>query len=240
MKVSDVVDAFNNGQFLTRSFHKTPTQTTAQGIWYDLSMAPGTPPAQYYSSTILTASALYQSTDGGINHGPNPPSGYYKYMNKILLQTGSATAAPLSVQFMDYLAYYPGIPMDTGSQSLTTNITIPRQTNGRGIQMMLIEQFPYAASPQAQGFVTYVNQDGNTSVTPTFTCNTQVTFGTVATSAVSTAGAVGRFLSLASGDSGVRYPTSIEFTVGDIGVCALVLVNPLFWCNLLTFSAFSA
>lgn len=223
--VSDITQAYASGQSLYRSWNKAPTQTTASGIWFDLSMSPGNPAAQYYFATPLTATALARSTDGGLDHGPNV-SPNKKYLHKLLVHTVLATAVPLTLELMDYLMFYPGIAMDVGTQTLTTNITLPRYPTGAGVMMMAIEQNPYVGSAQFR--VTYTNQDGVAGrVTPTFTCNTQTVAGTVATSAATRAGACGRFLSLASGDSGVRSIDSVEFLSSDVGLLALVLVKPL-------------
>lgn len=229
MNIRHVQEAYEAGQWRLRSFSKLPSQTTASGIWFDLSMSPGNPAAQYYFAAPLAAAALARSTDGGIDHGPNLDSGYKKYLHKVLTQIVTATAAPLSFVLMDYLMYYPGIAMDIGSQALTTGISLPRQTTGsegRGVQIMAIEQNPYVGG--AQFFVTYTNQDGVAGrVSGTVTCNTQVSAGTVATSAPATAGCAGPFLPLQAGDSGVRSIEAIEFLTADVGLICLVLVNPL-------------
>lgn len=229
MRVADLVAAYEAGQTHFRSFSKNVSQTTGAGIWFDLSMSPGNPVPQYYFATPLTAIALARSTDGGLDHGPNPPAGYRKYLSRFLLQ--NAIAAPVAVEILDYLMYYPGIGMDEGPIALTTNISLPRQTagrEGRSVQVMAIEQNPYASAPAAQFFLTYTNQDGVAGqVTPTVTCNAQLVAGTLATSALATAGCAGRFVPLARGDSGVRSIQSIEFVVGDVGLLCLVLVKPI-------------
>lgn len=222
----EIEAAYREGRRLFRSWSKAPTQTTASGIWFDLSMSPGNPFAQYYFATPLTATALKRSTDGGLDHGPDLGTGYQKFLHRFEIQTITATAAPLTLEILDYLAFYPGVAMDVGTQTLTTNITIPRQTNGRGVQMMVIEQNPYIGDAQFQ--VTYRNQDGvSGQKTPVVTCNTQIAAGTIATSATAQVGATGRFLPLASGDSGVQYPESIEFFSSDVGLLAIVLVAPV-------------
>jgi hypothetical protein len=190
-------------------------------------MCSGNPIAQYYSGVTLTSTALKRSTDVGLNHGQPVTSAYKKFLHKVDLQVVSATAAPLTLELMDYLMFYGGISMDAGVQSMTNSISLPRWSTDRGIQMMLVELFPYAGSATCQ--VTYTNQDGVAGkVTPIVTLNTQAVFGTVATSAPTTAGAGGLFLPLEKGDSGVQSVQSIEFFgAGDVGVLALVLVKPL-------------
>lgn len=224
----EVAAAYDEGRTLYRSWSKAPTQTTASGIWFDLSMSPGNPPAQYYGGSPLVGALLKRSTDGGIDHGEDK-AGYTKHLHTLTVQTVTATAAPLTLQLMDYLAFWSGIGMDAGVQTFTTSQTVLdglRYGAADGAQMMLVEQFPYAGGATIQ--VTYKNQNNETKTTPVVTLNTQVTTGTVASSAPTTAGAGGLFLPLASGDSGVAYPESIEiFGAGDVGVLSLVMVKPL-------------
>lgn len=226
LKLADIEESYRLGQSLYRSWSKAPTQTTGAGIWFDLSMSPGNPPAQYYFASPLTAAAISRTTDLGLDHGPNPASGMKKYLHKVQVQTVLATAAPLTLELLDYLMYYPGVSMDTGVQLLTTSIDLPRYPDGKGVYIMAIEQNPYVGG--AQFAVTYTNQDGvGGRVTPTFTCNAQTVAGTVATSSLNTAGASGLFLALQSGDSGVQKIDSIEFFTSDVGLLALVLVKPI-------------
>ena len=165
-----------------------------------------------------------------MDHGPDS-SGYSKFVHKILLQTTTGAATPLALELLDYLLYYPGISMDVGPQSLINSVSLPRQTTGAvgsGVQIMAIEQSPYAAAPAASFFLTYTNSAGvSGQITPTVTCNSQLVSGTLAVSATATAGSTGRFIPLASGDSGVRSIESIEFVTGDVGLLALVLVKPI-------------
>lgn len=224
----EVARAYEEGRTLYRSWSKAPTQTTASGIWFDLSMSPGNPPAQYYGGSPLVGSLLKRSTDGGLDHGEDKP-GYTKHLHTLTVQTVTATAAPLTLQLMDYLAFWSGISMDAGVQSLTTSQAVldgMRYSAAEGAQMMLVEQFPYAGSADIQ--ITYRNQDDESVTTPVVRLNTQVTTGTVASSAPTTAGAGGLFMPLAHGDSGVAYPESVEiFGAGDVGVLSLVMVKPL-------------
>jgi len=231
--------AYAEGRTLYRSWSKAPTQATASGIWFDLSMSPGNPPAQYYGGSPLTGTLLKRSTDGGIDHGDDKP-GYTKHIHTITAQTVSATAAPLTLQLSDYLAFWSGIGMDAGVQSLTTSQEVIdglRYAPNEGMQMMLVEQFPYTGSADIQ--ITYTNQDGVAGkTTPVVRLNTQITTGTVASSAATTERAGGLFLPLARGDSGISYPTGVEiFGAGDVGVLSLVMVKPLASFNIYEITA---
>lgn len=63
--------AYSAGNHKVSSWRKAPTQTTAVGIWFDLSMSPGNPIPNYYAAAPLVFTALKQSTDYGLPHGGN-------------------------------------------------------------------------------------------------------------------------------------------------------------------------
>jgi len=225
MTYADIKSCYAEGRYHRGLFHRSVNQTTASGIAVDLSiLAGGNPPPQYFPGTPLTSVLMSRSTDGGLNHGENK-SPMKKYLHQLMLQTVLATAVPLSVQIYDYVAFYTGIGMDAGVQTFITNAQTTRYTSG--LQMMLVELFPYIGGATCQ--ITYRNDAGvSGKLSPVMTLNTQTTFGTIATDAPTSAGCHGRLIPLASGDSGVLYPESIEFFgVGDVGVLALVLVKPI-------------
>jgi hypothetical protein len=310
-------DAFDAGKTRVFSWRKVPTQTTASGIWFDLSMSPGNPVPNYYAATPLTSKRLAQSSDGGIFHGGmsspvtvtfaasdatgilmTTPSDYpsftkFRLSTTSTLPTGLAidtdyysirvsettsriatsllhaqqgvfipydpilgslgtgtrrllelpnstehlyrftaislttTAVPLPVILCDYLLYYPFVDMSvTDAQPMIVGETLSRYTDGAGVQIMAVE-----VASQVGGvsfFVTYTNSAGVAGrVTQTVTCNTQISIGTIITTAQATAGCIGPFLPLQSGDSGVRSIESITFLSGDVGLITLVLVKPL-------------
>lgn len=225
-----LTDAYDAGQFQITSWRKQPTQTTASGIWFDLSMSPGNPVPNYYAAAPIQAKVLARSTDYGINHGP-AVSPKTKHLKQLMAVSVTATAAPLPMILCDYLLYYPFVdmsisggefqPMDNGTASLT------RYTDGAGVQIMAVEVASQIGG--AQFYVTYTNSAGVAGrVTPTLTCNTQVVNGTLVTTAPATAGTAGPFLPLQDGDTGVRLIEGVTFLgAGDVGLITLVLVKPL-------------
>lgn len=225
-----IVDAYDAGRFKLSSWRKQPTQTTASGIWFDLSMSPGNPVPNYYAAAPLQAKVLARSSDYGIDHGP-AVAPMTKHLKQFMALTVTATAAPLPMILCDYLMYYPFVdmsvaggeyqPLDNGTASLT------RYTSGSGVQIMAVEVASQIGG--AKFYVTYTNQDGvEGRVTGTATCNTQVVNGTIITSAPETSGSVGPFLSLQAGDTGVRKIDGVTFLGGgDVGLITLVLVKPL-------------
>jgi hypothetical protein len=225
IRVSDLAASHLAGRTKFASFVKTPSQTTASGIWFDLSMSPGNPVPQYYFAAPLAAMPMARSTDGGLDHG-EAKAGLVKMLGNICLQIVTSTAVPLALRALDYLMFYPGIAMDVGIQDMTNVATLPRSSSGKGVQIMVVEQSSYVGGATFR--LEYTNSDGVAGrVTPNMVCNTQVVSGTLATSGPATADLPGPFVPLQSGDGGVRSIDRIEFLTGDVGLLALVLVKPV-------------
>ena len=228
--LGDMVDAQEAGRYLYRSYRKQPTQTTASGVWFDLSMSPGNPVPNYYIGAAGVFTSLKRSTDGGIDHGPNVNAlGYKKYLRKLLTQTSVATAAPLTLLLLDYIGFYGFIDESVaGEEQLLDNTVAPtRHTTAKNVQMMAVV---VAAQAGGQSFqVRYTNQDGVPDrVSQTCTMTTQVVNGTILTSLPAGSGYAGPFIPLQIGDTGVQSVQGVTINgVGDVGLFSLVLVKPI-------------
>lgn len=223
----ELIDAEEAGQATLFGWRKVPTQTTASGIWFDLSMSPGNPVPNFYAAAPLVGKALAQSTDGGLFHGAAPGGTMTKHLRRVMAMTVTTTAVPLPCILLDYLLYYPFVDMSiTDAQDMIVGDALPRYSTGAGVQIMAVE---VASQIGGVSFnVTYTNQDGVAGrVTPNVTCNTQTVNGTIITTAPATVGCAGPFLPLQAGDSGVRSIESCTFITGDVGLITLVLVKPL-------------
>ena len=223
--VADIAASYDAGRFKYSYWRKTPSQTTGSGIWFDLSMSTGNPVPNYYIGGIGAATALTRSNDGGLDHGPSvSPS--VKMLHKFLMMNQTATAVPLPFVVCDYLMFYPFIAQDAGDFPLTTGIALPRYPTGAGVQMMAV--VTNGGTGGAQFNVTYTNQAGVAGrVSSTVTCNTQSVAGTIITTAPATVRAIGPFIPLQAGDSGVRSVQTVTWLSSDVGLMALVLVKPL-------------
>lgn len=216
----------DEGRVLTRPWVKNPSIVTAAGIFIDLTMSGRYPAANYFTDgSPNTARALSRSVDGGLDHGEDKGAEYRKYLDLISIETKTAGAVPLSLIAADYLLYYPLVPMED-VQTLTNVVTLPRYASGLGVQIMLVEQFPYVGGGTCR--VTYTNSEGvGGRLSPIMTINTQTVLGTIATSAPTSAGCPGPFVPLMQGDGGVRSVESIQFFTADSGNLAVILVKPL-------------
>jgi len=223
----EIADAQDAGRYLYRSFRKQATQTTGSGIWFDLSMSPGNPVPNYYIGAAGAFTPLKRSTDGGIDHGPNQP-GAKKFLRRLMAQTVTATAAPLTLLLMDYIGFYGFIDESvTDEQPMDNTLPPTRYTDGRGVMLM-----PVVVAGQTGGqtfSVKYTNQDGVSGrVTPNMKMTTQAVNGTILTSLSAGNQYGGPFLPLQAGDSGVRFVESVTIGgVGDVGLFALVMVKPI-------------
>lgn len=226
--VRDVVDAENAGKTRFSEFVKTVTQTTTAGVWYDLTGAGGNPRAkQWFDAAPLTAAQIKQSTDGGIFHGASV-SPALKYLRMLRLACASATPLPMPVILCDALLYYPTIEDGTTDPQMMDNtLTLPRYTDGEGVQMMAVT---ISSRTGGQSFtVSYTNSDGTAGrTTPDVRQNAVAAPGTITTSATATANTSGGpFIPLQSGDSGVRSVESVTMSGADTGFFAIVLVKPI-------------
>lgn len=240
-----LVDAELNGKTQFFTFRKTPSQTTANGIWFDLSMSPGNPVPNYYAASPNIAVALAQSTDGGMYHG-GAVSPDVKYVKTLAVTTTTSTAVPMAMYLLDYLMFYPFVDMsDTTSTGivLTTNIALPRYPTGVGVQIMpvVVAAPSGAGNPQFQ--VEYYDTTDTLQMTPVHSCNTQVVNGTIVHSkpvgiAGEIAGSEAPFMTLSHGSKGVKRISRVFWLgSGDIGLVAFVLVKPVTQISIRTITA---
>jgi hypothetical protein len=230
--LTEVVQAQEDGQYLYASWRKQATQATGAGIWFDLSMSPGNPAPNYYIGSPNVFTPLKQSTDGGLRHGGNVNAlGKKKFLRKLMAQTVTTTAVPLSCVLMDYIGFYPFIDESVLDEQFMDNTVAPtRYADGRGVQLM-----PVVVAGQTGGqtfTVNYTNSDGVAGrITPAVTMSTQFVNGTILHSIQGNNAAYannGPFLPLQTGDSGVQSVQSVTIGgIGDVGLFSLVMVKPL-------------
>lgn len=224
--VASVVDAYDAGRVKISTWRKSPSQGTTQGAWFDLSMSPGNPVPNYYASSPYVSAVL--NGNEGIFHGANVSPGTKRIKNLMVLAT-AVTALPMPMILCDYLLYYPFLDMGTNDdQPMTNTATLPRYTDGDGVQVMAV-----MTNPQVTGLATfnfdYTNQDGVSGRTSgTVTCNTATAIGTLINTSRSSLGSSSAFVPLANGDTGVRSIENFRMVAGsDVGLICLVLVKPL-------------
>lgn len=225
--VKALAEAELDGKSTYATWRKSPSQVSSAGVWFDLSMSPGNPVPQYYAASPGAAKALAQSTDGGIFHG-GAVAPATKHLKRFTALTLTATALPMPLMLCDYLVFYPFIDEGTTDEQLLDNtVTLPRHTDGVGVQIMAVS---VAGRTGGQTFrVTYTNQDGVAGqVSQTVKQTTAAANGNVVTTDRAVVQCAGPFIPLAVGDTGVRSIESVQMISGpDVGLFALVLVKPI-------------
>ena len=218
-----VENCYQTGQNTYTSFRKVPAIASTVGTWVDLSMAPGNPRPNYYAYDALTATRL--DSRYGLWHGGSvtPKT---KFLHKVWMGSNSTNFVPATVMLLDWLLVYPLVDMDsTEQQDMDNTVTLPRYTDGVGVQMIFVATNPYIGGQIFN--VTYTNQAGVTGRT---TLNvTSNIIGTIATLVNTSATATGKgpFLPLAQSDYGVRAIESITWQGSNGGLAALALVKPI-------------
>lgn len=225
--IKQVVEAELAGKVRLNMWRKTPTAIGTGGVWFDLAMSPGLPtPKYWFDATPLVAKQISQSADGGLYHGPSvSPS--QKYLRQLTTSYQSATGIPIYLMLCDYLIYYPSCDdSTTDPQVMDNTVTLPRYTDGKGVQMLAVS---VAARTGGQSFyVTYTNSDGvagrtsQTVVQTLSSVNGQVQCGSTSSAISSTP-----FIGLQSGDTGVRSIQSVTMLGLDTGLFSLILVKPI-------------
>lgn len=224
--LKELVDAEVDGQSWYTTWRKSPSQVTTIGIWFDLSMSPGSPVPQYYAASPLIAAPMSYSDEQGLNHGRNVAPAT-KHLKRVTVMTSTATALPMPMMVCDYLLYYPFIDEGTtDEQALDNTLGLTRYTDGEGVQIMAVS---VAGRTGGQSFfVNYTNQDGVSGrISQTVIQNAVSVNGSIVTSDRAVANARGPFIPLQAGDTGVRSIESVTMLGADVGLFSLVLVKPL-------------
>ena len=225
--IKELVDAELDGKVRQYTWRKTPSQVTTAGLWFDLSMSPGRPvPKYWFDAPPAIAKQITYSADGGLEHGGGvSPSEKY-----LRLTTGLATAAtalPLTMLLCDYLLYYPSIDDSVlGEQVLDNTVTLPRYTDGEGVQVIAVSVAGRTGG--ARFYFTYTNSDGVSGRTSQIAYqNSAAALGTLQNSGANNNASAMPFIGLQAGDSGVRSIDSVFMLDADVGLMTLILVKPL-------------
>lgn len=226
-----------NGKFYRSDWQKSTFATTAHtaGLWYSLFRGGGNPPAD----TILgtgTNLAFQQLTDAttnatGIRHGGNVGGGTgYKHLLNAAAQTAAATTAPCVLMLVDLLGFYPITSVTTTTaQTLDNTVTLPRYTDGAGVQAFLTPSTVMGAATPSLS-IGYTNSVGTASRATPATLpigNTAAAVTSIVYSGTG-AGKFGPFMPLAAGDAGIRSVQTVTISTSYVsGVLNLVLCKPL-------------
>jgi len=223
-----------NGKFYRADWQKSSFATTAHtaGLWYSLFRGGGNPTADTIlgTGTNLAFQSLTDATTNatGIPHGGNV--GGYKHLLNAAAQTAAATTAPCVLMLVDLLGFYNITSVTTtGAQTLNNTVTLPRYTDGAGVQAFITPSTVMgAATPNIS--IGYTNSAGTASRATPATLpigNTAAAVTSIVYSGTG-AGKFGPFMPLQAGDAGIRSVQSINLSASYVsGVLNLVLCKPL-------------
>lgn len=227
--VSEYAAADESGQVWVSGFRKAvASATTTTSAWVDMTYFAGSPPANFYASTPLTAAVI--ESDKGIYTGGNV-SPATKHLKNLLLMSAASSATGTTngrqgVAVCDYLLYYPFIDTDAigEEQTLDNTVTLPRYAT-QGGQVVAVGQS--ASSALGQFTFNYTNQDGTAGRVSQNNFTFIVAGGGQVVGASGAGASYNPFCYLQAGDTAVRSIESVTFTAAGGGLMALVIVKPL-------------
>ena len=226
--VRDYAAADEAGRCWVTGFRKAvPSATVTTAAWFDYTYAPGSPPANFYASTPLTAAVV--EADKGLRLPSVSPATQHINNLKLMIAASAAATATNGVNTLhlcDYLLYYPFIDTDAigEEQTLDNTVTLPRYAT-QGGQVLAVAQS--AASAIGTFTFTYTNQDGTAGRVSQANSTFIVAGGGQVAGASGAGASYNPFCYLQAGDSAVRSIESVTFSVAGGGLVCLVIVKPL-------------
>ena len=226
-----------NGTGFRADWQKSTFATTAQtaGMWYFLNQGGGNPAAGTILGTgtnlAFQATSDSTATAGGIQHGGNIGGGTgFKVLLNAAAQTAAITTAPCVLMLVDMLGFYPITTVTTiTAQTLNNTVTLPRYTNGAGVQAFMVPSTVMgAATPNLS--IGYTNSAAVASrATPvTLPIGNSAAAVTNIVYSGTGAGKYGPFMPLQASDSGIQSVQTVTISASYVsGVLNLVLAKPL-------------
>ena len=223
-----------DGKGYRSDWQKSTFATTAHtaGLWYSLFRGGGNPAADTImgTGTNLAFQALTDATTNatGIQHGGNVTD--YKVLLNAAAQTAAGTVAPCVLMLVDLLGFYNITTVTTtGAQVLNNTVTLPRYTDGAGVQAFITPTTVMGAGvPNISLGYTNSAAVGSRATPATLPIgNTAAAVTSIVYSGTGN-GKYGPFMPLQAGDSGIRSVQTINLSASYVsGVLNLVLCKPL-------------
>jgi hypothetical protein len=221
----DILTAFNEGRWHTQRFTKNAGQT-GDNQWQDWAYASGQPAYDARIGTALAFTPDVATRNDAIWFPPIDSSMERRLIGLRTLNTASGTGQlQVEYQMYDLLGHYPLIDGDsTDVQGMDNTQTLPRYTDGEGVQAILVNHVA-PATAVATYTINYVNNNGNDRTMTGFTTTYGV--GNAAHTLASAGSAGPLYCPLDARCRGVRSVTSISFDVPPGGLWCIYLVRPL-------------
>ncbi len=225
--VSEIGSLYASGKFHYQTLVKTAIPSVGTiNKWIDASMSTGIPKYNAWAGSSLAANQLFGEGNAGIFSGPNPSGSGKKYLHRWRALYSGTAPVPSHAMMCDYLLFYPLVDCDDDTeQVLENNVGLPRYTNSKELQMIMVGTV--AGISNANVTVTYTNQDGVSGRTTTFRYITPSAAGVLTSSVSTSATTACPFIPLTGGDTGVRSVQSVQFLSPAGGFCTIAIVKPL-------------
>lgn len=219
-------DSEADGRSWLSFFRKVPPSTaTIAGQWFDYSTASGVPVPNYYASAPLVAATL-EGREGIYI----PEQNTARYLKQTVVMSAAASVTGTTNQnqplmLLDYLLYYPFIDLDAAGeeQVMDNTVTLPRYTDGVGVQAMIVAQAPTVGGGSLT--LKYIDDQDVERTTSTIFCAAAQPSGALVT-AVAAAAGISPFAPLNAGVRGIKSIVSATVAVANGGLAAVVLVKP--------------
>lgn len=207
-------------------FESESTSNALAGWWQDLftnKPAFGFSTNLAVTSTAGAAVALNNSIPGAL-----PINGNVSPMNRYLIDAQFKVSGLFWMFYLcDLLLYYPLLNINASPTTLNNSVTLPRYTNGVGVQAIVTTTTALATSNPTLT-LNYTDSAGNSGLTSTMVApNVAQAASTLWLSGAATAGG-SPFLAMTSNGQGVKSIQSYTIASGTAtGAAAILLVKPL-------------
>jgi hypothetical protein len=232
----DIISELSAGKRYAETWAKSATTTTVANNWYDLWPVGGNPQAGAYTGAARTAVQFTDATAGGMLHGGNVSPDTKSFLTSL----GVANTSVPTIVVYDRVLTYEACTISTVNQVMTNGLAAQRYigVGEPGLKIMVTCQTALGATANAYTQLQYTDNSGNTlqSMPVAFGVNvitsalapTTILGARVVSPAVS-GGTVpfGPYMTLATGDTGVRLIDNYTHSANNTGTLAYVLGQPL-------------
>lgn len=220
---ADIAGAYNEGGYHLQPFIKVWASTfNTANAWFDGTLSGNFPRASYYAADDLVFSPYPTGNHLSFYHGGDVAPAQ-KILRTINLHGSAANLAPSRYILCDYLGFAGGISWETNETQLINNTyTIPRYTDGKGVQAIMVQLF--GSNANAVYTINYRNTNNVDVDSPAITANA---LGTGGLQHGQTTGTYQPFINLAKGELGIKRVNSVTVSSLGAGIAVLVLVKPI-------------
>jgi len=229
--VADMVSELEiTGKLGEINFHRVTAFNTASQVGYAIELLQGTgqPTGVTFSGTAGVATSMTNSTTGAL-----PINGNVSTDNRFLIDfqmTTPSTGTPFVAYLCDFLIYYPNLNINATPTTLDNTVTLPRYTNGIGVQAIVTVTTTLATTTPTLTF-TYTDSANNSTtgaITAVATANANRPSTLWTVNQGGTGANLGPFIPMGSTGQGIKHLDSYTIASGtSTGAVTALLVKPL-------------